>query len=94
MPSLRETLDADWARLAHASGRAHAGRRWVHHFSPRFAPVSLIRHANALQRAVSLYTRRDTWSRMQVQGMTADFSWHQSGARYAELYTKLTRGSA
>lgn len=51
MPSLRETLDADWERLAHASGRAQAGRRWVHHFSPRFAPVSLIRHAHALERA-------------------------------------------
>jgi glycogen synthase len=28
---------------------------------------------------------------MQVQGMAADFSWHRSGARYAELYAKLTR---
>ncbi|HKU53927.1 MAG TPA: glycosyltransferase, partial [Rhizomicrobium sp.] len=46
---------------------------------------------NALQRAVSLYTNRDAWCRMQVQGMAADFSWHQSGARYAELYAKLTR---
>jgi len=50
--------------------------------------------ANALQRAVSLYARRDAWSRLQVQGMAADFSWHQSGARYAELYTKLVRGPA
>ena len=47
--------------------------------------------ANALQRAVSLYSRRDAWCKMQVQGMAADFSWHQSGARYAELYAKLTR---
>lgn len=50
--------------------------------------------ANALQRAVSLYTNRDAWCRMQVQGMAADFSWHQSGARYAELYAKLTRPPA
>jgi starch synthase len=50
--------------------------------------------ANALQRTVSLYTRPDAWSRMQVQGMAADFSWHQSGARYAELYTKLISGPA
>jgi starch synthase len=50
--------------------------------------------ANALQRAISLYARRDAWSRMQVQGMTADFSWHQSGARYAELYAKLISGAA
>ena len=49
--------------------------------------------ANALQRTVSLYARRDAWSKMQVQGMTADFSWHQSGARYAELYAKLMRAA-
>lgn len=48
--------------------------------------------ANALQRTVSLYARRDAWSKMQVQGMMADFSWHQSGARYAELYTSLAQG--
>ena len=45
---LRQTLDADWARLGELSGQQHAARRWVHHFSPRFAPVSLIRHAHAL----------------------------------------------
>jgi len=28
---------------------------------------------------------------MQVQGMAADFSWHQSGARYAELYASDAR---
>jgi starch synthase len=50
--------------------------------------------ANALRRAVALYARRDAWSRMQVQGMAGDFSWHQSGAHYAELYGKLTRGPA
>jgi starch synthase len=46
--------------------------------------------ANALQRTVALYARRDAWCRMQLQGMAGDFSWHQSGARYAELYAKLT----
>jgi serine O-acetyltransferase len=50
MASLHETLDADWARLAQSSGRADTRRRWVHHFSPRFAPVSLVRLAHALQR--------------------------------------------
>ncbi len=50
MPSLRETLDADWARLAELAGRPAPARRWAHHFSPRFAPVSLIRHAHALHR--------------------------------------------
>jgi serine O-acetyltransferase len=49
MPALRQILDADWARLMELSGQPSVARRWVHHFSPRFAPVSLIRHAHALQ---------------------------------------------
>ncbi|MGZ3434546.1 MAG: glycosyltransferase, partial [Isosphaeraceae bacterium] len=44
---------------------------------------------SALERAVSLYNRPDVWSRIQAQGMQADFSWRQSGARYAELYNRL-----
>src|ERR1700740_3594516 len=48
MASLQEALDADWARLAQLSGHPHLRRRWVNHFSPRFAPVSLVRHAHAL----------------------------------------------
>ncbi len=50
MMPLRETLDADWARLAELARQPPAARRWVHHFSPRFAPVSLVRHAHALHR--------------------------------------------
>jgi starch synthase len=51
---------------------------------------------SALQRAVSLYSEPDVWSRIQVRGMQADFSWRQSGARYAELYSRLvgSRGKA
>ena len=45
--------------------------------------------AHALQRTVSLYARPDVWSGLQVQGMRADNSWRQSGARYAELYARL-----
>ncbi|MBW8778500.1 MAG: serine acetyltransferase [Burkholderiales bacterium] len=50
MPSLHELLDADWARLLRLSGQPARPRRWTNHFSPRFAPVSLIRHAHALHR--------------------------------------------
>jgi len=50
MPSLKQTLDADWARLGELSGRPPVPRRWTHHFSPRFAPVSLVRQAHALHR--------------------------------------------
>ncbi len=51
MATLRQTLDADWARLAELSGQPSTVRRWSHHFSPRFAPVSLVRHAHALHRS-------------------------------------------
>jgi starch synthase len=49
--------------------------------------------AYALQRAVSLYARPDAWSGLQVQSMRADFSWRQSGARYAELYARLCKNN-
>ncbi len=45
--------------------------------------------AHALQRTVSLYAQPNVWSGLQAQGMRADFSWRQSGARYAELYARL-----
>ena len=44
----------------------------------------------AIRRAVELYAKPDIWAAMQRQGMMADFSWRQSGARYAGLYAKLT----
>ncbi len=50
MPTLKQSLDADWARLAELSGQPPIPRRWAHHFTPRFAPVSLVRHAHALHR--------------------------------------------
>lgn len=43
----------------------------------------------AIERAVRLHARPDVWKRMQQQGMRADFSWRQSGARYAELYKEM-----
>jgi starch synthase len=45
--------------------------------------------AKALQRAVDLYAQPDVWRTMQQQGMRSDFSWKKSGARYADLYTRL-----
>lgn len=48
----------------------------------------------ALQRAVSLYTRPEIWRGLQIQGMQADFSWRRSGARYAELYRQLAGAKA
>lgn len=48
MLSLRSYLDADWWRLQALAERAPSRRRLGSHFSPRFAPVSLIRVAHAL----------------------------------------------
>lgn len=46
--------------------------------------------ARAIRRTVALYARPDIWTRLQRNGMTADFSWAQSGSRCAELYRSLT----
>lgn len=42
---LKNYLNADWARLNEAAGRDATKRKWSCHFSPRFAPVTLIRLA-------------------------------------------------
>ena len=43
-----------------------------------------------LRRAVDTFADRKVWSRLQKRGMKGDYSWSESGARYAELYTRLT----
>jgi serine O-acetyltransferase len=49
MSRLSDLLDADWARLGELSGAPPRPRRMRHAFSPRFAPVALIRAAQCLQ---------------------------------------------
>ncbi|MCC2977445.1 glycogen synthase GlgA [Sphingomonas sp. PL-96] len=44
---------------------------------------------NAIARAVALYRDAARWRQMQRRGMAADFSWGNSGARYAALYREL-----
>lgn len=51
MSRLSDLLDADWARLGTLSGATPRPRRLRHAFSPRFAPVALIRAAQCLQAA-------------------------------------------
>ena len=46
---------------------------------------------HAIARACALYARPEIWRTLQVNGMRADFSWTQSGRRYAELYQTLAR---
>jgi starch synthase len=45
--------------------------------------------AGAIRRAGELYAQPAIWAAMQRHGMMADFSWRQSGARYASLYARL-----
>jgi starch synthase len=46
-----------------------------------------LRHA--ITRAIDLYARPDDWRTLQRNGMAADFSWRESGRRYASLYHDL-----
>lgn len=46
--------------------------------------------AHAIRRAIAAYARPDLWCVLQRNGMRADFSWGQSGLRYADLYKTLT----
>jgi starch synthase len=44
----------------------------------------------ALNTALDLYTLPAQWARMVRNGMHCDFSWQRQGARYLELYRRLT----
>ncbi|MBB3588171.1 glycogen synthase GlgA [Sphingomonas sp. BK481] len=45
--------------------------------------------SHALRRTIALYARRDRWAMLQRNAMRADFSWDESGRRYATLYSSL-----
>jgi starch synthase len=59
----------------------------------------LFRHYNAagltwaLDTALELYRDRRLWRRIITNGMTMDFSWSQQGARYVELFRRLSNKS-
>jgi len=48
MVRLSELLESDWVRLCTLAGSPPIQRRLLHSFSPRFAPVTLIRTAQCL----------------------------------------------
>ena len=58
----------------------------------QFAEVARDPLVRAIRRAVDLYDRRTPWTRMQKNGMRADFSWNASGRRYAALFADLVEG--
>jgi starch synthase len=44
---------------------------------------------NAVERTLSLFSNPATWTAMQKNGMTTNFGWEQSAAKYVELYRTL-----
>jgi len=46
--------------------------------------------AQALETALDLYATPEHWRRMARNGMAKDFSWERQGARYVELYERLS----
>jgi starch synthase len=71
-------IDANEAALAAgvATGIVHDG-----------VTPDALRHA--IHRAIALHARPEAWRRLQRNGMAADFSWRESGRRYAALYHDL-----
>ena len=55
----------------------------------QFGGVSRDALTAAIARAVAVFADRERWTTMQRRGMRADFSWRESGRRYAALYRGL-----
>ena len=47
--------------------------------------------ANALRRALHVYSDKRRWRGLQVRGMKSDYSWEKSATKYANLYFELSR---
>lgn len=48
-------------------------------------------YLGALRRAFALWNREKDWKRVQQRAMAQDFGWDASAAKYAEVYTRLSR---
>jgi starch synthase len=55
----------------------------------QFSPVTRDGLEHAIDRAVAVWRKPETWRQMQVNGMSTDVSWRQPAAQYAELYRSL-----
>ena len=54
-----------------------------------FGPVTAENLASTLRRASNLWRDRQTWRRLQSNGMSKDVSWRNRAIRYAELYREV-----
>lgn len=55
----------------------------------KFGPYDSKAFLSAIQRAMDLWTDRETWEILMRKGMAADFSWDRSAGRYLDLYQSL-----
>jgi starch synthase len=46
-----------------------------------------------IRRVVDAYHDKPNWQRLQLNGMTRDFSWRSSAAAYREIYLSLSSAS-
>ena len=60
----------------------------------QFDPVTPATLTRAIARAAALHARPTQWTTLQRNGMKANFSWGESGRRYAQLYRQLTEARA
>jgi starch synthase len=52
-----------------------------------YQPAALMQAVNA---ALATYPNKKAWTRLQKNGMKADFSWGRSAAEYVKMYKRLT----
>lgn len=53
-----------------------------------FSEYSREQFANTVERAIRTYSDKTTWHQLIANGMSSDFSWTRSAARYVEIYHK------
>jgi starch synthase len=51
-----------------------------------YQPAAMVQ---ALQSALAVYPNKKTWTRLQKNGMRADFSWDRSAGEYVKMYRGL-----
>jgi starch synthase len=45
----------------------------------------------AIKRALTVWNNHDTWRKLQVNGMTKDFSWQASAEKYSDIYKAVLK---
>lgn len=56
-----------------------------------FAPFDSLAFLISLVRAVSAFTNKKEWEKLQKRAMKKDFSWENSAKQYAELFTEAVK---